>query len=208
MTVDDIIAARNIKEVLHFTTNRGITGMIATGRVLSRERLPDEKHLEHVYQCNCPDRSRDANWHDYVNLSITTVNRRLFGISKGKWDSAGDGWWCIASFVPEIMTHEGVQFTTTNNMYSGVRRYTDPDGLEKLFGPQICQWENKAVTRTPSCPPNQPTCGQAEVLYPGELSLDYLQRLYVKTPDDAAALESILSLYPRDIEVVEQPELF
>jgi len=208
MTVADIIATRNIEEVLHFTTNRGITGMIAAGRVLSRKRLPDEKHLEHVYQYNCPDRSRDASWHDYVNLSITTVNRHLFGISKGKWHRAQDGWWCIASFVPEIMTHEGVQFTTTNNMYTGVVRYSGPSGLEKLFAPHICRWENNVINRTSTCPPNQPTCEQAEVLYPGELFLNYLQRLYVKTPDDAAALESILILYSRDIEVVERLELF
>ena len=208
MTVGDIIAARHIEEVLHFTTNRGITGMIASGHALSRKRLPAEEHLEHVYQYNCEDRSRDANWHDYINLSITTVNRNLFGISKGKWHRAEDGWWCIASFVPEIMTHDRVVFTTTNNMYSGVERQSGPDGLERLFVPRICQWSGKFVSRPSACLPNQPTCEQAEVLYPGKLSLEYLKRLYVETPNNAAALESILGLYSLDVSVFERPELF
>jgi len=208
MTINDIVAARGIGEVLHFTTNKGITGMLANGHVLSRKRLPTEKHLEHVYEYNCPDRSRDTAWHDHINLSITTVNRRLFGISKGNWHWGKDGWWCIASFSPDILTHGDVYFTTTNNMYSGVDRYTGADGLAQLFGPRIVQWRGSVVERDATCPPNQPTCEQAEVLYPGELSLDYLQKLYVGKSEAGAALDSILDLYSREIEVIERPELF
>ena len=208
MTVAEIIASRQIKEVLHFTTNKGVTGMLATECLLSRKRLPIEKHLEHIYEYNCADRSRDAEWHDHVNLSITTVNRRLFGISKGNWHAGMDGWWCILSFSPEILSHGGVYFTTTNNMYSGVKRFQGAAGLEKLFGARIVRWDGNVVTRDAACPPNQPTCEQAEVLYPGQVSLKFLQKLYVPDAHSAAALESQLELYSLQIEVTERPELF
>ena len=208
MSIEDIVINRNIKEILHFTTNKGITGMLASNGILPRKRLPQDKHLEHIYEYNCGDRSRDAAWHDYVNLSITIINRRLFGISKGKWHRDIDGWWCILAFSPKMLSHEGVFFTTTNNMYSGVRRYQGANGLEKLFAKQIMRWQGENVTRSPAMPENQPTCEQAEVLYPGELSLDYLHRIYVESSHAAAAVESILELYSCGVGVVERPELF
>jgi len=176
MTIDDIIVARGIEEVLHFTTNKGITGMIASGYVFSRRRLPDEKHLEHVYRYNCPDRSRDVDWHGYVNLSVTTVNRNLFGISKGKWHRADDGWWCIASFVPEVMLHDGVVFATTNNMYSGVLRQAGSSGLEQLFAPHIYLWSGNRVARLPSLPANQLCRNCGPCIGTGKYTLDVLAR--------------------------------
>ena len=208
MSIDDVVFNRGIKEILHFTTNKGITGMLASGVILPRKRLPEDKHLEHIYEYNCADRSRDAAWHGYVNLSITTVNRHLFGISKGKWHRDMDGWWCILAFSPNILSHNGVYFTTTNNMYSGVERYKGTKGLERLFETPITRWSGEIVMRSSTVPNNQPTCGQAEVLYPGELTLNYLKTLYVSDSLAAAALESILELYSCSVDVVERPDLF
>jgi len=69
MTTSDIVRSRGIKEVLHFTTNKGITGILAVQSVKSRGRLSSEEYLEHVLKYNCPDRSRDRDWHDYVNMT-------------------------------------------------------------------------------------------------------------------------------------------
>lgn len=195
MTIREIILKRKIKEILHFTTNRGITGILASNALKARKLLPEEKYLEYVYQYNCPFRPRDQAWWGYVNLSITSVNRRLFGISAGKWHAHEDGWWCILSFDPKICTHKGVYFTTTNNMYSGVIRKKGPLGLEALFAPSIAQWQGKAISRPSSLPENQPTCEQAEVLYPKEVSLEYLLQVYVANNEDAAKFDSIKSLF-------------
>ena len=54
MTIQEIIQKRKIKEILHFTTNKGITGILATGVLKARSLLPKAKHLEYVYQYNCP----------------------------------------------------------------------------------------------------------------------------------------------------------
>lgn len=210
MTIEDIIIKRGITEVLHFTTNSGMTGILASNAVKSRKRLSEDKYLEHILKFNCPDRSRDSTWHDYVNLSITTVNLNLFGISKGKWHSGMEGFWCILSFSPEILTHSGVIFTTTNNIYTGVKRGQGAGILEQLFDRKVMKWERNIITRNLSTPQNQPTCNQAEVLYPGKLSLDYINCIYVNKADDASAVESLFAVYQKykDVKCIEKAELF
>lgn len=210
MTIEEIIISRNIKEILHFTTNKGITGMLSTGLIKSRNLLPKEERLEYIYKYNCLDRSRDKDWWDYVNLSITTVNKNLFDISSGRWHSGEDGWWCILSFDSSICTHEGVYFTTTNNMYTGVKRRQGSKGLEAMFATQIEQWQNKIIRRGSEVPLNQPSCPQAEVLYPNEISLEYLKTVYVSTNEDAAKLDSILSIFSewKHINCVVNQNLF
>lgn len=190
MTVEDIIKRRGIEEILHFTTNKGLTGMLASKVVIPRKRLPKEQYLEHIVFYNCDNRSRDEEWLDYVNLSITTVNLRLFGISRGKWHPDIDGFWCILSFSPEILTHQGVFFCTTNNAYPCVHRDKGANGLEKLFADRIERFPEWVAVRTKSTPTNQPTCNQAEVLYPGVLSIDCLKRIYAQDEECACVVES------------------
>lgn len=207
MTVAQIIADRGIEEVLHFTTNRGLVGILASGAVKSRDRLPKDKYLAHVYSPNCETR-KDVDWLDYVNLSITRVNTRLLSISSGRWHVGEDVWWCILAFDPLILTHDDVHFATTNNFYSGVSRAAGPRGLEALFGPRIVQFfsggkASQVVTRVAAMQPDQPTCEQAEVLYPGELSCEYLRRIYVQEEAHADVVAGQCALFSRsDVAVV------
>ncbi len=192
MILEEAIRGRDIREVLHFTTNFGLAGVLATKTVKPRNLLTTDDYLEHIYKPNCEDRSRDIMWHDYVNLSITRINTRLFGISSGNWHCDINGWWCILSFHPAILVHPGVVFTTTNNMYSGVTRAQGVKGFEAMFAPIIRQWWSSIVTRSPEIPACQPTCRQAEVLYPGELSIDHLRRIYVR---DEEPLDEIAGMF-------------
>src|SRR5437899_1547768 len=98
MNIRGLIAERQIRQVLHFTTDRGLVGILASRAVKPRKRLSTDKYLEHIYKPNCENRIRDSAWHDYVNLSIETINAHLFGISSGNWHRDLDGWWCILSF--------------------------------------------------------------------------------------------------------------
>ena len=208
MTVQEVIERRNIKEVLHFTTNNGLTGILDGKVVKPRIFLKDTDRLEYIVTYNCPDRNRDKDWHNYVNLSISSVNIHLFGISKGRWHSKTDNWWSIISFSPDILSHPGVYFTTTNNIYTGVRRNTGTVGLESLFASSITRWNGRTVYRTPTHSPSQPTCNQAEVLYPGDLSTEYLRCVYVESEDYAARGESIANVLYPNCEFIVAPELF
>lgn len=189
MSIAEEIQRRGIQEVLHFTTNRGIVGTLAKKALLSRHRLPQEEYLAQVLHVNSATRPEEAeffdksqNWLDFVNLSISEINRRFFDFSIG-WHSDKDIWWGILSFDPVVMTHEGVVLTTTNNSYEPycVRR-EGLDGLNLLFESRIRRkgdWYAYRLARAS----NLPTCEQAEVLYPEAVSTVHLRRIYVMEDD-------------------------
>lgn len=191
MSIESEVAALGITEVLHFTTNHGLAGILASHFLKARAQLTKDKYLEHIYKHNCKDRSRDAAWHDYVNLSISHINADLFGIASGNWHRDIQGWWCVLAFDPSILSHDGVYFTTTNNMYSGVRRERGESGFKALFVAQITRWSGKTVRRAAGWPNNRPTCPYAEVLYPVQVDLEYLRTIYVRESshiDDIAGM--------------------
>lgn len=182
MSIDDIIEARGIEEILHFTTNYGILGILDTKCLKARQRLNVDARLEYIFTPNAAVRSRDAAWLDYVNLSISRINT-WFATSSGKWHRPQGVWWCVLAFKPEILNHSGVYFTTTNNIYSSVSRASGQAGLEAMFSPKIVQYNSNIVIRKDSCPSFFTTCEQAEVLYPGQIRTEYLKKIYVPSSE-------------------------
>ena len=106
---------RGVTQVVHFTTVRGAVGVLGSGFVKSRKRLPKDEHLEFVYRRNAKFR-KDTAWLDYVNLSIERINDWMFGASV-RWHATEGNPWVVLSFDPQILAHPGVVFTTTNNIY-------------------------------------------------------------------------------------------
>ena len=209
MTIKDIVESRGIETIVHFTTNRGSLGVLASKALKARARLDQDARLEKIFYPNAASRPRDAAWLDYVNLSVTQINTRFFGVASGSWHKEQDFWWCILAFDPVILEHDGVVFTTTNNMYSGVARASGEAGLASLFEPSIRQWHSSVVTRSSTQPANLPTCPQAEVLYPGELATTYLQKIYVSNAtcgDELAGQMAAVAHPPVPIEI--RPDLF
>lgn len=183
--------ARGIKELLHFTTNRGLTGILATKRVMPRSSLSKDKYLELIVKPNSEFR-KDGEWLNFVNLSISRVNSRFFAISATNWHANEDLWWCILAFSPELLAHDGVYFTTTNNIYTGVVRGQGIDGFRGLFGDRVHQYLGRYAQRGPDHNPAFTTCEQAEVLYPGSVSTEYLNGIYVDDDQHAAVAEGIV----------------
>lgn len=193
MTIDQFVQDRGITEVLHFTTNSGLTGMIAQQSISSRNLLKEETYLEHIYKQSCPDRSRDTAHHGYVNLSISRINSRLFGIAEGNWHRGIDGWWCILSISTEILSHKEVIFTTTNNIYPSIVREEGVAGIQRMFAPTVLGRYAEKLNRVPDMPPHYTTCPQAEVLYPGLVPFSYVRRIYFRDHDHADAANAIFS---------------
>lgn len=215
MSISEIVKSKGIDELLHFTMNRGFVGILHLQQLLPRHRLESRvsdgqaivKEIDEILELNSPVR-RDLEYTDYVNLSISEINSRFFGFSSGKWHAGRDVTWFILSFSPEILSHDGVIFVTTNNMYSDAMRQSGPSGLRALFAEQVMS-AGVPKRRMAEMPENYPTCGQAEVLYPGPLSTCYLQRVYVHSEDDAEHAEGQLSVLAHNsVEVVTAPEKF
>jgi hypothetical protein len=201
-TIAEVVDRRGIAEVLHFTTNKGLTGILAEGAVLPRKRLPEHKYLEHVYEPNAETR-KDLRWLDYVNLSISRINTEYFGHS-ARWHAHQDLWWCALAFDPAILSDEGVFFATTNNIYTGCRRAGGVNGLEALFAERVRRWSGNNVERPEGMPEELTTCPQAEVLYPGPLSLDRLLKVYVATGPHADIASSSCDILLRSDEAPDE----
>lgn len=208
----DLTRQRGITEVLHFTTHpSGVTGICATGVVLSSDRLNMEAMVEHILFNNCSNRLKDADWTGYVNLSISRVNKHMLDTSQG-WHRTKDLFWVVLAFDPVIMSHPGVTFTTTNNTYqASVRRAGGVDGLQALFAPSV-EWGHYGTKqyRNQTMPASWTTDPQAEVLYPDALSLEHLRAVYVHDEDQIDQLHSITRIFPATTStpVLAKPEVF
>jgi len=207
LTVLEVIKRRGIKEILHFTTNRGVLGTLHTGALKSRNRISKEEQLEFVLKLNSTIR-KDTQWLDHVNLSITRINGYFFEISSERWHITADIWWAVLAFDPEILTHKGVYFTTTNNIYPSCSRGPGGGGIEAMFAPKVIARYGAVMTRE-KLADSVPTCEQAEVLYPGEIPLKYLKRIYVRKDSEADEVNGQLALTNQEeIEVVVNKKIF
>ncbi|WP_065322677.1 DarT ssDNA thymidine ADP-ribosyltransferase family protein [Tritonibacter mobilis] len=208
MSIQDIVTARSISEVVHFTTNHGCLGTLYTQKLLSRAKLHDDEMVQYLFAANAELR-RDKAYLDHISLSVEHINTKFFNVSAGKWHRDEPIFWCILAFDPIVLSHEGVVFATTNNIYTSVKRGEGEDGFENLYSKQVSQWAGNVVTRSVTLQPCYPTCFQAEALYPAELSTEYLHRIYVKTETDQSEVVGFLkATFHRDVDVIVCPEKF
>jgi hypothetical protein len=205
----EYLATRHVQRALHFTTNRGLAGILAVRYVFSREKLPQEEYLEHIYTPNCTIR-KDPDHLGYVNLSISEINGRFFDICADSWHAGEDIWWAVLRFDADVLTHDGVVFTTTNNMYTGVRRGTGRSGIEPLFADAVYPFiPNTRTIRRVGRPENAPTDRQAEALYPDRLSTSWLREIVVREPAHEEKVAAMLEAVAHSpVEILCAPAVF
>lgn len=204
----DLVSGRGIDEVVHFTISHGCLGTLLTGMCQSRARLQDDEMVKYLFSPNSALR-KDIAYLDYVSLSLNHINARFYRTSAHSWHREKPIFWCILSFDPVILTHPNVEFATTNNMYTGVRRGVGVPGFEALFAPVVTQYKSVMVRRGDGLHPRWTTCQQAEALYPGAVSTEYLRCIYVQTlQDQSEVIGFIKATVHRDIEVRIAPEKF
>jgi hypothetical protein len=191
MSIEEQIAAREITEILHFTTNRGLVGSLASRFLLSRPLLNEEDYLKYVLHLNAGIRPEEASYFDksedwirFVNLSVSEINYRFLMVSR-KWHATEEVWWAILAFSPAIITHSNVWFSTTNNGYEDAIREKGESGFSNLFGSPILRMLSDNYGKRWSCHRESresrlTTCEQAEVLYFEKLDLQYLDKIYVE----------------------------
>jgi hypothetical protein len=205
MTVIDIIAARQIDEAVHFTSSHGCLGTIYTKQLQSRQRLEGDPMVEYLFKPNARLR-KDPEYLDYVSLSISHINTQFYSISSSSWHRGEPIFWCILSFDPIVLSHTGVWFATTNNIYSSVKRGVGATGLKALYADQVVLWRDSIVRRFAGLSACHPTCPQAEALYPSAISTDHLRRIYVTTHTDQSEVIGFLkATFHRDVEVLVAP---
>ena len=194
-----------VEDVVHFTTTKGAVGILAARAVKSRRRLPQDQYLEYVYRPNA-DTRKDPEWLDYVNLSVQRINDWMFDTST-HWHTTEDISWVVLSFAPQILAHPGVVFTTTNNIYPACMRAEGLGGFSRMFADEVRgrygSLHNRADKQSA-----WPTDRQAEVLYPGELSCDHLQRIDVQQEETEETIHGALGGLNLNLHVRYAPEAF
>lgn len=175
MTPAERARERGVEEVLHYTSERGVMGSVMKQALLSREQVENDDDVAFIFE-GIWER-KDPEWVDHISLSVSRINLDLFNRSRTNFP---DFWWAVMSFDVEILDHDGVCFTTTNNIYPPCRRGNGLAGFEAMFDESI-EWgyHGSEKWRPAEHPDSWTTDRAAEVLYPTRISLEYLRRLYV-----------------------------
>ena len=202
----EAVSARGITEVLHFTHTHNLVGILASS-LKSRLLVKDDPYVVHVHDPNCTDRSRDLEWVGYVSLSISRINEWMLSCSR-RWHRHQDVEWVVLSLDPEILAHPGVVFTTTNNAYPVCLRAERQFGFDRIFAEEVVSHHRTICRTSENLDDRCPTDRWAEVLYPGELSLDHLRKIYVDKEEMVEHVEGILAVVDRNAPVEYQPEVF
>ncbi|MBH0058497.1 DUF4433 domain-containing protein [Pseudoalteromonas sp. SWXJZ94C] len=203
MFIEKAARERGINEVIHFTTNEGLVGILHSEKILPNARLQKEDTLEFIFKQNSEKRKeRDLNWLNYINFSLTKVNSTFFSYSQYRRQS-DEIFWVIIAFSTEVLDHLGVYFTTTNNIYPSNIRKEGMSGFENMFSDVIEGRFQQTIARDQSHLPSWTTCEQAEVLYPNECSIEHLSKIYVKNEEHKHSVKAILAGLDKcfDVEV-------
>lgn len=196
---------RGIEDVVHFTTTKGAVGILAARALKSRQRLPEDQYLQHVYRPNA-DIRKDPKWLGYANLSVQRINDWMFDRST-RWHAREDISWVVLSFAPQVLAHPGVVFTTTNNIYPACRRAEGLAGFRRMFSDQVrgryCGLHTRVGKQS-----SWPTDRQAEVLYLDELSCEHLQRIDVQLEETVGTIHGMLEVLDLRVPVCHAPEVF
>ena len=196
---------RGITEVVHFTTVGGAVGVLAAKALKSRARVSEDEYLEKVYWPNALFR-KDPAWSDYVNLSIERINDWMFQTST-RWHADENISWVVLSFHPRILTHPGVVFTTTNNIYPSCERLEGLNGFDRMFAETVSGRYSQLHSREGKLD-SWPTDRQAEVLYPGQVSCAHLQRIDVQLEQALETIHGAMGALDASVPIRHAPEVF
>ena len=203
--VVEAAVARGITSIVHFTRIPGLVGILASSSVKARGDLMRDTRLQYVAEENAPDRSRDVLWHDYINMSVAAINRRMFQFSERQHP---DAQWVILEFGPDILGDPGVVFCTTNNAYEVAHRCRGLRGFEQMFAERVPWGHLGSVCLRYGIESDRTTDPQAEVLYPFELSLDHLHTITVRDEETYDAVVAAKATFPHRSEIAQLPEAF
>lgn len=200
---------RDIKEILHFTTNRGLLGIFHAGKVLCRDRLNADDTLASIRFPNCATRVKDSDWTGYVNLSISRVNNDMFDTSRN-WHQHDDVWWAVLALDVGLLDDSDVYFATTNNTYPVVKRGLGAPGLSALFAERVPWGWHGSVRGRNGIPPSRTTCPQAEVLYPDAVPINLLRSIYVAEEEHIDQIAGWVANYSAvpPVKVIFKPDIF
>ncbi len=208
MSINRAAIEKGINEIIHFTTNAGLLGILTEEAILSNAELKESDTLAFIFWQNSEQRKeRNQKWLNYVNLSVSKLNQEFFSYSEYR-HSGEQLFWVILSFSTQLLDDAGIYFATTNNIYPSCIRGEGIDAFNGMFAPSIEGKFQKTFNRTSTHLSSWTTCEQAEILYPNSVPLRYLQKIYVRDVGSRRAVMAQLMALDKTFEVCIAPEKF
>lgn len=186
------VEKRKIGRIVHFTSFKNLIGILMNGKLLSRKML--ESRNGEWFHANDP--SRLDGHLNYINASIERINVFLFNrmVERGKELGVDLEPWCILEIDPICLEKRDVLFTVDNAASTFIRKCGTRgglNGLSEMFAETVMtgrQLEGLTlihkIPRSSTLPLNWTTTPQAEVLIPGELSIQLLDGIVFQSEDD------------------------
>ena len=145
---------------------------------------------------------------DPVQVLVLTFNRTLrsyvLQLVRERIPNSDD-FVMLLSFHSDVLDHQGVVFTTTNNIYPACERAEGLAGFEAMFADRVVgRYGRMHKDKKPAWPTDR----QAEVLYPGELSCNHLLTIEVQMERTADTIMGVLGSLDMDLCVRHAPEVF
>lgn len=185
---------RGIDRLYHFTPFENVSDIVSSGGLYSREALStlEEKPIK-------PDSARLDGWNNWISVSVSFPNDKLFYVFRTRPDLARLAGWAVLQLNASVLWENECRYLPSNAARSDRRVFDDNHwssarAFEHLFlNPQMRQ----------DIPDRFPTDPQAEVMVYEHIPTSYIQAILVPEAQAISRLGSHDS-----IPVTVEPEVF
>ena len=198
----DEIEKRGVEYLIHFTTTSNLSSIFKEKKILSRSGLEF-----HDLVCDINDPTRSDRKKQYINVSLSGPNSKLFSVFRRKCKSKD---WCVLKIDPKHIYDQKTRFSVTNAASNHAKWYYHISYsfymFKMLFNEKV-ETKYGAVIRGP-IHPKYPTCVQAEILVHEIIPLESIikvcfesEKIMTKTKKAMSSLNLDTSKFTVDKEV-------
>ncbi|MRT12776.1 DUF4433 domain-containing protein [Enterobacteriaceae bacterium RIT711] len=213
MNIENIITARGLESLYHFTTLENYMSILERGYIFSREKIDllkieNDGHFTGDYTESL-DQHRLDGLKNYINTSLSRPNWYLMEKYKNRKDFS-DLEWCIIELDVSSLSITSTLFSVCNAASNTAQRYGiigGAKGLDALFQPEVVT-PRKVYSRH-NLPCYYTTDIQAEVLVKDQLSIEKIKKCYLPSTDDVTRHDrGFRLLHLEKNHFTAKPELF
>ncbi|MCH1415894.1 MAG: DUF4433 domain-containing protein [Gammaproteobacteria bacterium] len=196
------IENRGIINLVHFTHWRNLKGIYTLKKIISRKKLLKERLIDRediLFKHNDNFRMEGEQ---YINLSITHINRNLFKAFRSRSQNNASINWCVIKLDKQLLSDTSLKclFSVTNAASATAKKYgigTDLINFQNMFLNEIniTNTFNSGTIYRKSQKDNETTDNQAEVLVLGDIPINYIKKVCFESEEDLMTIQTTFDYY-------------